>query len=63
MAKATKSINSCPNCGSKHVNKIDWSNYYCSDCCVEIGKDGTVYTILMDGELVPYEVNEFINCG
>jgi len=63
MAKATKTIDVCPNCGSKHVNKIDWSGYYCMDCCVEIDKNGIAYKIQYDGELVPYQVNEFENCG
>lgn len=59
MAKATKTIGECPNCGSKHVNKIDWSDYYCMDCCVEIDRKGNIYTIQYDGERVGYYVNEF----
>jgi len=60
MAKSSKTIDLCPNCGSKQVNKVSWSNYYCSDCCVEIdSKTGKVYTIQWDGELVDYYENEF----
>lgn len=59
MAKASKTIDLCPNCGSKNVNKISLTNHFCSDCCVEIDSSGKVYTIQWDGTLVDHYENEF----
>ena len=59
MAKATISIEICPNCSGKHVNKLDWSGYFCMDCDCEIDKNGKLFSITYGGELVDYYVNEF----
>ena len=60
MAKET--IHNCPNCGSKETNKVSWSNYFCKTCFVEFS-GSKVFKIQYDGELVPFYVNEFENCG
>lgn len=58
-------IHKCPICGSEKTNQVSWSNYYCMDCCdLEFNtKTGEVYTIDYNGELVPYYINEFMDCG
>ena len=60
MAKASKTIDLCPKCGSEKVNKVSWSNNYCLQCDIEYNfKTGSVYSIQYDGELVDYYENEF----
>jgi len=62
MAKET--IHNCPNCNSSKTNVVSWSNGYCLECGIEFNlKTNKMFTILYDGELVPYQVNEFENCG
>jgi len=63
--KSAEDINcTCPNCGSNKTNKVSWSNNYCQDCCIEFNfKTNKMYTIMFDGELVDYHVNEVENCG
>ncbi|HEY8890858.1 MAG TPA: hypothetical protein VIM70_11445 [Clostridium sp.] len=62
MAKEIKRV--CPNCGSSKTNEVSWSNSYCLECDIEFNmKSNECFTILYDGELVPYHVNEFENCG
>ena len=64
MAKES-TIYNCPNCGSTNTNKVSKSNNFCMDCNIEFSSNGNgkMYTIMFDGELVDYYVNEFINCG
>lgn len=59
MAKLTESIHNCPNCKSTRVNKVSWSNFYCKTCDCEFNKNGEIFIIQMDGELVP--LNDFSN--
>lgn len=53
----------CPHCGSVKTNKVSFTNYFCKDCFIEFTKSGKMYSILYDGNLVDYRVNEFENCG
>ena len=63
MAKES-TIHNCPNCGSSNTNKVSKSNNFCLDCCIEFSvKTNQMFTIMFDGELVDYHVNEFIDCG
>ena len=62
MAKES-TIHNCPNCGSSNTNLVTKSNNYCLDCCIEFStKTDKMFTIMFDGELVDYYVNEFVNC-
>ena len=61
--KGDTDIHICPVCGSKRVNLVEFNKYYCIDCCIEIDNKGKAFTILYDGSLVNYHVNEFMNCG
>ena len=56
-------IQICPVCGGHNVNRVDVQQYYCTDCFIEIGSDGKPYSIMYDGILVDYHVNEFVDCG
>ena len=65
--KRLKNINTvdlhiCLICGSKNLNKVELNEYYCIDCFIEVRND-KIYEIRHDGELVPYGVNEFMDCG
>jgi len=53
----------CPVCGKHNVGTVIGGNKYCQDCCIEYNNTGGIFSIQWDGELVPYYVNEFINCG
>ena len=53
----------CPKCGSKRTNKVSPKNSFCLACDVEFTKTGEVFTILYDGDLVDYFLNEFSDCG
>lgn len=62
--KATQNSNNdihiCPNCESEKTNQVTKHNYFCMGCGVEFNfKTGKVYTIMFDGVLVDYHVNEF----
>ena len=65
MAKAYEVLaHTCPACGSDKTNKVSLQNNYCMHCGIEFDiKSKKVYTILFDGELVDYHVNEFMDCG
>lgn len=67
MGKAVDSstlIRICPNCGNKNTNMISKINAFCPECCVEFCvKTNKVFTILYNGDLVDYYVNEFVDCG
>jgi len=52
----------CPVCGGHNVNKLSSNFLYCLDCGCEIDQRGRAYTIQYSGELVPYYVNEFMDC-
>ena len=56
-------IQICPVCGGHNVNKTDSKTYYCTDCFIEIDRKGKPYSIMYDGTLVDYHVNEFVDCG
>ena len=62
MAKLVESIHKCPNCDSTRINKVSKTNSYCVSCGVEFTKS-KIFTIMTDGSLVDYFVNEFENCG
>lgn len=54
----------CPVCGSKNTNKINLSNSYCVDCCVEFDRlTRKAYIISYDGELIDQYVAESNNYG
>jgi len=57
--KSGSNIHNCPICGSKHVNLVEFRKFYCVDCCIEFDDNGKVYTIMHDGTLVDYHINEF----
>lgn len=63
--KRKKKINNevqCPHCGSTKTNSVTVSNRYCMSCGIEFSKT-KMFSILYDGNLVDYRVNEFENCG
>lgn len=59
IQKQDDDIHICPNCGSKKTNQVTKYTYFCMDCDIEFNKDNKIYTILYDGSLVDYHVNEF----
>jgi hypothetical protein len=54
MTKLTTFTYTCPNCGSKRVNKIDINNFFCMECDIEFDDSGNIYFIQYDGELLEY---------
>ena len=60
IQKQDSDIHICPHCKSEKTNQVTKHNYFCMDCGVEFNfKTGKVYTIMFDGALVDYHVNEF----
>jgi transposase-like protein len=52
----------CPNCQSEKTNQVSRDNYFCLDCGVEFNfKNSKVFSIMYDGSLVDYYVNEFMD--
>ena len=56
-------IQICPVCGGSNVNKFPFKHYFCTDCFIEIDNKGKPYSIMYDGTLIDYCVNEFMDCG
>jgi len=56
-------IHICPNCGGKKTNEVSKTTRFCLSCDCEFDKNDNVCTILYNGELVDYHVNEFVDCG
>jgi len=53
----------CPNCKSIRTNEVSKTTRFCLSCDCEFSKNGKVYSILYNGDLVDYHVNEFMNYG
>jgi len=56
-------IHTCPNCGSNKTNEVSKTTRFCLSCDIEFDKNNNIYTIMYNGDLVDYHINEFMNCG
>jgi len=52
----------CPVCGKHNIGTVIGGNKFCQDCFIEYNHIG-IFSIQWNGELVPYHINEFIDCG
>lgn len=59
IQKQDNKIHICPGCGSEKTNQVTKQTYFCEDCFIEFSSKGKMFTILHDGTLVDYQVNEF----
>ena len=48
-----------PNCGSNKTNEVSKTTRFCFSCDVEFDDNNNVYTIMYNGDLVDYHINEF----